>query len=110
MVNSTCKCPTEYPALGEEKRHVVLLDYGAKRNIIRSLQKRGCRVTAVPSYTSAEDILAMDPDGIMLSNGPGDPAENVVPIENLKSSWARSPSSASAWGTSSWRWPPAARL
>ena len=91
VVNSTCKCPTEYPALGEEKRHVVLLDYGAKRNIIRSLQKRGCRVTAVPSYTSAEDILAMDPDGIMLSNGPGDPAENVVPIENLKKLLGKKP-------------------
>ena len=91
VVNSTCKCPTEYPALGEEKRHVVLLDYGAKRNIIRSLQKRGCRVTAVPSYTAAEDILAMDPDGIMLSNGPGDPAENVVPIENLKKLLGKKP-------------------
>ena len=79
-----CVAPTEYPALGEEKHHVVLLDYGAKGNIIRSLQKRGCRVTAVPASTSAEDILAMNPDGIMLSNGPGDPAENVGPIAELK--------------------------
>ena len=110
VVNSTCKSPTEYPALGEEKRHVVLLDYGAKRNIIRSLQKRGCRVTAVPSYTSAEDILAMDPDGIMLSNGPATRRRMWCPSKISRSSWARSPSSASAWGTSSWRWPPAARL
>ena len=52
----------------------------------------------------------MDPDGIMLSNGPGDPAENVVPIENLKKLLGKKPIFASAWGTSSWRWPPAARL
>ena len=65
----------------KEERHVVLIDYGAKMNIVRSLVKRGCRVTAVPYDTPAETILGMKPDGIMLSNGPGDPADNVYSIE-----------------------------
>jgi carbamoyl-phosphate synthase small subunit len=54
--------------------HVVAMDFGAKRNILRCLVDAGCRVTAVPATTSARDILAMKPDGIFLSNGPGDPA------------------------------------
>ncbi len=74
----------EFPAVGEEKYYVVLIDYGAKRNIIRSLCRRGCRVTVVPYDTKAEKILAMKPDGVMLSNGPGDPAENTGPITELK--------------------------
>jgi carbamoyl-phosphate synthase small subunit len=53
--------------------HVVAYDYGIKRNILRMLSKEGCRVTVVPAQTSAEDVLAMNPDGIFLSNGPGDP-------------------------------------
>lgn len=67
----------------EEKYHVVLMDFGAKKNISEELRKRGCRVTAVPFDTSAEDILAMNPDGIMLSNGPGDPADNTGVIEQI---------------------------
>jgi len=54
--------------------HVVAVDYGIKRNILRLLAGSGCKVTVVPATTSAEDILALDPDGIFLSNGPGDPA------------------------------------
>lgn len=54
--------------------HVVALDFGAKRNILRCLAAAGCKVTVVPASTSAEDILAHNPDGIFLSNGPGDPA------------------------------------
>ena len=73
----------ETPASGSEKTHIVLIDYGAKRNIVRSLLKRGCRVTAVPHDTAAEAILAMHPDGVMLSNGPGDPAENRYEIEQI---------------------------
>ena len=69
---------------GEEKYNVVLMDFGAKHNIGRELNKRGCKLTVVPAHTSAEEILALDPDGIMLSNGPGDPAENVQVIEELK--------------------------
>ena len=72
-----------YPA-ENEKYKVTLIDYGAKRNIIRELNKRGCSVTAVPATASAEEILKTDPDGIMLSNGPGDPAENLFQIEVIK--------------------------
>lgn len=57
----------------EEKFHVVAYDYGCKRNILRNLVARGCKVTLVPAQTSAADVLAMDPDGVFLSNGPGDP-------------------------------------
>ena len=63
--------------------HVVLVDYGAKRNIVRCLLKRGCRVTVVPHDTSAEQILSLNPDGVMLSNGPGDPAENTFEIAQI---------------------------
>ena len=54
--------------------HVVAIDYGLKRNILRCLASAGCRVTVVPAETAAEDVLARNPDGIFLSNGPGDPA------------------------------------
>lgn len=80
----SCKEPDRYQAEGEERFRVSLLDYGAKRNIVRELQKRGCTVTVLPATTSAEEILAADPDGVMLSNGPGDPAENVEIVANLK--------------------------
>ncbi len=53
--------------------HVVAYDFGVKRNILRMLAERGCRVTVVPAQTSAEDVLALNPDGVFLSNGPGDP-------------------------------------
>ena len=64
--------------------HVVLWDFGAKGNIGRELVRRGCRVTAVPYRTTAEEIEALKPDGLMLSNGPGDPAENPGIIAELK--------------------------
>ena len=80
----TCQEPAVYPAVGEERFKVDLLDYGAKRNIVRELQKRGCTVTVRPASTSAEDILAGQPDGVMLSNGPGDPAENVYQIQQIQ--------------------------
>ncbi len=73
-----------YPALSREKYRVALLDYGAKRNIIRSLQNRGCQVTVFPAATAAEEVLAADPDGIMLSNGPGDPKENTAEIAEIR--------------------------
>jgi carbamoyl-phosphate synthase small subunit len=63
--------------------HVVAVDYGIKRNILRLLATTGCRITVVPATTSAEDILALAPDGVFLSNGPGDPAatgEYAVPV------------------------------
>jgi carbamoyl-phosphate synthase small subunit len=64
--------------------HVVLLDFGVKENIVRSLAERGCNVTVVNAYTKPEDILKLNPDGIMLSNGPGDPKENTEIIENIQ--------------------------
>lgn len=64
--------------------NVVLMDFGAKHNIGRELVKRGCNVTVVPSNTTAEQIKAMNPDGIMLSNGPGDPSDNTSVISELK--------------------------
>jgi carbamoyl-phosphate synthase small subunit len=57
----------------EALRHVVAYDFGVKRNILRKLASRGCRITVVPAQTSASDVLAYKPDGIFLSNGPGDP-------------------------------------
>ncbi len=66
------------------KYKVVLMDFGYKKNILRSLIARNCSVTVVPGDLSAEEILKKHPDGIMLSNGPGDPEENVEIIENIK--------------------------
>ena len=63
---------------------VALLDFGAKRNIARSLNNRGCEVTIYPARTSAEEILAANPDGIMLSNGPGDPKDCGTIIDEVK--------------------------
>ncbi|MCB1510380.1 MAG: glutamine-hydrolyzing carbamoyl-phosphate synthase small subunit [Hyphomicrobiaceae bacterium] len=71
-----------YGRLGDPEFHVVALDFGLKRNILRCLASVGCKVTVVPATTSAEDILARKPDGVFLSNGPGDPAATgtyVVP-------------------------------
>ena len=72
-----------YVLPGEGKK-VALLDLGAKRNIARSLNERGCQVTVYPADTPAGEILASNPDGIMLSNGPGDPAENVEIIREIR--------------------------
>ena len=80
----SCRQKMFFPAQGTKKHHVVLLDYGAKRNIIRSLNQRGCDVTVVPHDTSAEDVMGLNPDGIMLSNGPGDPAENTAEIAVIR--------------------------
>ena len=60
------------------------MDFGAKENIARSLNERGCEVTIYPAHTSAEEILAADPDGIMLSNGPGDPKDCADIIKEIK--------------------------
>lgn len=81
VMKTTTKEPYVLP--GEGKK-VALLDYGAKNNIARSLNQRGCEVTVYPADTPAEKILSTNPDGIMLSNGPGDPAENVEIIREVK--------------------------
>ena len=63
-----------YGRLSDPRHHVVAVDFGIKRNILRCLADLGCRVTVVPATAGAQDILALEPDGIFLSNGPGDPA------------------------------------
>ncbi len=90
-------CTTPYPwsqstwALGagysqrtEEKFHVVAYDYGVKFNILRMLAERGCKLTVVPAQTSAKDVFALKPDGVFLSNGPGDPAACDYAINAIK--------------------------
>lgn len=64
---------TGYGALKEPRFHVVAYDFGVKHNILRMLASRGCRITVVPAQTPAVDVLALNPDGVFLSNGPGDP-------------------------------------
>lgn len=76
-------CKEKYVLEGDGPR-VALLDLGAKRNIARSLNERGCRVTVYPAYTTAAEIIADAPDGIMLSNGPGDPKECVEIIAEIR--------------------------
>ncbi|MEG0779573.1 MAG: carbamoyl phosphate synthase small subunit [Oscillospiraceae bacterium] len=73
-----------YPAVGTQRFSVALLDYGVKENMIRCLQSRGCQVTVCPAATTAATILAGGFDGVMLSNGPGDPADNVGLIREAR--------------------------
>ena len=80
----TCRENIVYPAQDEQKYRVALMDFGVKYNIERELQKRGCEVTVIPGDTDPQEILSGGYDGVMLSNGPGDPAENVEIVENLK--------------------------
>ena len=73
-----------YAELKETKFHVVAYDFGAKHNILRMLVERGCKVTLVPAQTPAEDVLALKPDGVFLSNGPGDPEPCDYAIAAIK--------------------------
>ena len=77
----TCSEPAVLKGTGKK---VALMDFGAKNNIARSLNKRGCEVTIYPAHTGAEEILAAKPDGIMLSNGPGDPKSCTQIIAEIK--------------------------
>jgi len=78
----TCRKIYQWNRKGKNK--VVLLDCGAKFNIMRELEERDCRVTVVPAKTTAEAIMALKPDGVMLSNGPGDPAAVTYVIETVR--------------------------
>ena len=82
-VVSKVTCEKKYVLEGTGKK-VALLDLGAKKNIAKSLNDRGCEVTVYPADTTAEEIIASNPDGIMLSNGPGDPAECTSIIKEIK--------------------------
>jgi carbamoyl-phosphate synthase small subunit len=79
------------PAPAEPRFHVVAYDYGIKRNILRRLVTVGCRVTVVPSLTSAEDVLALAPDGVFLSNGPGDPEPLATQVSNVRKLIGKTP-------------------
>ncbi len=79
----SCTEKQEYKS-EDAKHHVVMMDFGYKAHILRHLLSRHCDVTVVPYNTTAEEILAMQPDGVMLTNGPGNPAENTEVIANLQ--------------------------
>ena len=76
--------PEVFAAHGEERFHVALMDYGVKQHMIECLRRRGCKVTALPASTPADAVLSGGYDGVMLSNGPGDPVENVELIAQLR--------------------------
>lgn len=78
------KRPSLVKELNGSGLKVALMDFGAKGNIARSLAERGCEVTIYPAFTPAEDIIAAEPDGVMLSNGPGDPKECVSIIKEIR--------------------------
>src|SRR5665213_470835 len=75
----------------KETLHVVAYDYGIKENILRMLSRENCRVTVVPARTSAADVLAMEPDGVFFSNGPGDPEPLEYAVENVKKLQGKAP-------------------
>ena len=79
------------PPFREKKYKVVAMDFGIKHNIMRHLTSRGCQVFVVPAKTSAEEILTLDPNGIFLSNGPGDPASLIYAIETVQSLLGKKP-------------------
>jgi carbamoyl-phosphate synthase small subunit len=80
----TCERAYEVAAEGEERFHVVCYDFGVKMNSLRELAHMNCRITVVPAATPASEVLALKPDGIYLSNGPGDPASMTKVVEEVK--------------------------
>ena len=85
---------------------MVAYDFGVKRNILRMLVDRGCRLTVVPATTPASEVLALQPDGVFLSNGPGDPEPCVYAIEAIRELLiAACRCSVFVWATSCYRWP-----
>ena len=80
----TTKEAYSFPAKGDERFHVVCYDFGVKRNSLRELAELGCRLTVVPAATPANEVLALKPDGIFLSNGPGDPASMNKEVEQIR--------------------------
>jgi len=81
---------TGYGTQRAARHHVVAFDYGVKRNILRMLAARGCRITVVPAQTTAQEALALQPDGIFLSNGPGDPEPCDYAIRTIRELMSRS--------------------
>jgi carbamoyl-phosphate synthase small subunit len=83
--------PGEDPATDGEPLHVVAYDFGIKQNILRMLTRENCRVTVVPAKTSAEEALALNPDGVFFSNGPGDPEPLDYAIETVQKLQGKKP-------------------
>ncbi len=79
----TMEKSVDYPAENEQKYHIVAYDFGVKTNSLREFAKYGCKITVVPSDASSEDVLALNPDGIFLSNGPGDPSAMKRVVEEI---------------------------
>lgn len=80
----TAEASFEYPSAAESRYHIVAYDFGVKTSSLREFAKFGCRVTVVPAGTSADEVLSLEPDGIFLSNGPGDPASMQAVIEEIR--------------------------
>ena len=80
----TTKQPYEVASAGDERFHVVCYDFGVKRNSLRELSRRGCRITVMPASASAAEVVALNPDGVFLSNGPGDPASMNREVEQIQ--------------------------
>jgi carbamoyl-phosphate synthase small subunit len=83
--------PDEEPSASRADLHVVAYDFGIKKNILRMLTAEGCRVTVVPAQTTADDVLALKPDGVFLSNGPGDPEPVTYAQESIRQLAGRTP-------------------
>jgi carbamoyl-phosphate synthase small subunit len=86
-----CSPSEDWGSAAEPRHHVVAYDFGIKLNILRRLVHTGCRVTVVPSLTPAEDVLALNPDGVFLSNGPGDPEPCTYAVDNIRRLMGRQP-------------------
>src|SRR5678816_2219732 len=80
----TTDAPYSFAAQGEERFHVVCYDFGVKRNSLRELSALGCRITVVPASTPASEVMSLKPDGVFLSNGPGDPASMNKEVEQIR--------------------------
>jgi carbamoyl-phosphate synthase small subunit len=85
--------PTEVVGVKDlpPSKHVVAYDFGIKQNILRMLVDQGCRVTVVPAMTSAEDVMSLNPDGVFLSNGPGDPEPCTYAADNIRRLMGKTP-------------------
>ncbi len=80
----TCREPYVWPGTDQARFHVVAFDFGIKFNIVRCLVERGCRVTVVPARTTAAEVRALNPDGVLLSNGPGDPEPITYAVKTIR--------------------------
>jgi carbamoyl-phosphate synthase small subunit len=87
----SCASSWQWSAAAEPRYRIVAMDFGIKHNILRLLEAHGCDVTVVPARTSAEDILAMKPQGVFLSNGPGDPDAVSYAIETIRQLLGQTP-------------------